>query len=99
MPDYNNQVVDVLSRIKELKKANNMTWNDIAAKSGIPATTIKGWYVRKTEPSLSDLRGICWNAFHIADWEFLYNGDFRSELMELASIYEKTWLKLPDKYR
>ena len=99
MQDFNCQDVDILSKIKKLKKAKGMTWEVLAKKSGIPETTIKSWYVRNTEPSISDLRSICVKAFHITLWEFFYHGSFEKELKEVATVYEKTWMKLPDEYR
>lgn len=51
--------MDILSRIKELRKDRNWSEYNLAEKSELPQSTISSWYKKEMLPSYSSLEKIC----------------------------------------
>lgn len=85
---------DVLKRITELRKLNNMSIYKLAKLSGIPQSTISTWYQKNYYPSIDKLEMIC-HVFGISLAEFFYqDGDKINIVTAEDSVHLRQWHRL-----
>ena len=67
--------MDILSRIKELQKINNLSTYKLAQKTGIAVNTIYNWFRLNYSPTLDSLKLLCEKGFEISLSQFFVSKD------------------------
>ena len=62
--------MDILKRIDALRSARNLSFYELAKRSGIAANTFYRWYSKGYTPTLDSIKAICENGLHITLAEF-----------------------------
>ena len=86
-------VNDVLNTILEQRELRQWTEYKLAKESGIPQSTISGWYCRNLVPSITSLEKIC-KAFDITLSQLFSEGETPVTLTESQQKLLKHWSKL-----
>ena len=84
---------DVLKTILSHRELRQWTEYKLAKESGIPQSTISGWYCRNLVPSIGSLEKIC-KAFDITLSQLFAEGDTPVTLTESQKKLLKHWSKL-----
>ena len=67
--------MDILSRIKELQKSQNLSTYMLAKKSGIAVNTIYNWFRLNYAPTVDSLKLLCEKGFEISLAQFFVSSD------------------------
>lgn len=82
--------MDVLARITDLCRERNLSYYELAKRSGIPYSTLNTLLLKRTQPSLPTLRRLC-NGFGISVLQFFASEEdvqfLTSEQKECLSLF------------
>ena len=85
---------NVLDRLAELRKLNNMSIYKLAKLSGIPQSTISTWYQKNYYPPIDKLEIIC-HVFGISLAEFFYQPEDKINIITAEdNLHLQQWHRL-----
>ena len=86
-------MTDVLGLIRKNREARGWTEYQLAARSGLPQSTISSWYQKGMTPSFSSLEKIC-DAFGLTLSQFFADGEALLALTPGQRGMLEKWLRL-----
>ncbi len=87
--------MDVLKKIKDLKKEKGWSVYKLAIESGITASTLTNMFSRNTLPSIGTLTALC-EAFGISVAQFFADDDYGKILSEDENRLVQNYRKLSE---
>ncbi|MBR0411259.1 MAG: helix-turn-helix domain-containing protein [Eubacterium sp.] len=94
MISKNEPSFNVLDRITELRKLNNLSTYKLSRLSEIPQSTISTWYQKNYYPPIDKLESIC-RVFGISLSEFFYKKDDNVDIVTAEDkIHLEQWHRL-----
>jgi transcriptional regulator with XRE-family HTH domain len=91
-------MINILSRITELRLSHNWTEYQLAQRAGLPQSTISSWYRKEMLPTLQSLEKIC-NAFDMTMAQFLAEDDNLTEITSDQKELLHKWELLSSKQK
>ena len=91
--------MDILQRIKDIRKARGMSVYELANRSGVDKNTIYRWYSKNYTPSFDSLQLICEKGFemHIAEF-FAIDGELIYATPQIKEIIQ-LWTPLTEEQK
>lgn len=96
--DLQGVFMDILQRIEELRKAKNISIQELAKKCGISRNAIYLWYNKNYQPTIGTLELICEKGFGITIQEFFGITDKSNLTHEQIDLLNR-WSMLTDKQK
>lgn len=91
--------MNILKRIDDLRKSRNISFYELAKRSGIAANTFYRWYSKGYTPTLDSVKAICEKGFSISLAEFFACESNLIELNEETKNLLEQWTTLTAKQK
>ena len=91
--------MDILKRIDDLRKSRNISFYELAKRSGIAANTFYRWYSKGYTPTLDSVKAICEKGFGISLAEFFVSDSNLIEVNDEIKGLIELWTTLTDKQK